>query len=108
MPVTPLDLQTLFSQINQVGKEQAAQKEGAVLQQSMQANTMVKQAQVKDKTVNEAKEPDPEAVKVKDEKKNKTSLKKQTEERKGEEKKEDAEREVVKDPALGTHIDISG
>jgi hypothetical protein len=109
MPVTPLDLQTLFSHINQVGKEQAAQKEGTAIQQSMQAHSIVKQTQVKDKTVNEAKEPDTGPAKVKDENKGRQNPAKQGEEKKEDEKKGgDAKREVVKDPALGIHIDISG
>jgi hypothetical protein len=46
---------------------------------------------------------------VKDENKGRQNPAKQGEEKKEDEKKGgDAKREVVKDPALGVHIDISG
>ncbi|GAB1457283.1 hypothetical protein MASR2M48_25910 [Spirochaetota bacterium] len=31
MPIKPIDLQTMFLQLGQVGKQQAAQKDGALL-----------------------------------------------------------------------------
>ena len=36
MPIQPIDLQTLFAHINQVGKEQASIKEGLLAQQAAQ------------------------------------------------------------------------
>ena len=35
MPIRPIDLQTLLMQLSQVGREQAAEKEGAALQSAM-------------------------------------------------------------------------
>jgi len=48
MPILPIDLQTLFSQMNQVGKEQSVQKEGAAIQSSMQNMGLVQQAEHRD------------------------------------------------------------
>ncbi len=53
MPLLPIDLQTLFSQANQVSKEQAIQKEAAPLAQSQQGAQMVQKTEQRDNAVNE-------------------------------------------------------
>ncbi len=44
MPIKPIDLQTLFTQLDRVGRERAAEKEGAALQQSIQSGLIKKRA----------------------------------------------------------------
>ncbi|MBN1410608.1 MAG: hypothetical protein JW969_07170 [Spirochaetales bacterium] len=107
MPILPIDLQTLFSSMNQVGKEQAIQKEIAPEQQSIQANEMAKRTQEKDNSVNETEEMDngPEKLKEDEEKKNQEKMKgkkKKSEKKNSNENKDDP----FKDPDLGQHIDI--
>ena len=53
MPLLPIDLQTLFSQSNQVGKEQAIQKEATPAAQSLQGSQLVQKTEQRDNDVNE-------------------------------------------------------
>ena len=65
MALLPIDLQTLFTQANQVGKDQAVQKEAPPQAQSAQGAQIVQQAEQRDNAVNETttQEEGPEKVK---------------------------------------------
>ncbi len=109
MPILPIDLQTIFSQIGNVGKEQAVQRETAPLQQTAQASVMVQQTYRQDRSVNEAQDSQ-EGEKVEERERRKRSPvrgegKKGTEgEGLGEAK--GGSEAVIRDPALGSHIDV--
>jgi hypothetical protein len=107
MPLLPIDLQTLFTQTNQVGRDQAAQKAAAPQAQLLQGAQLALKAEQLDHAVNETREQDNEAEKVKD------SSRRGAERRR---RKQGAKRAapvtppapaVVRDPALGRNIDIS-
>ncbi|RKX87035.1 MAG: hypothetical protein DRP57_00035 [Spirochaetes bacterium] len=106
MPLLPIDLQTLFAQMNQVGKEQAIQKNISPLHQSLQGNEIVKQTEEKDNSVNETKEVSDGVEKIKD----KNAERKEKESSKGGKKEqgENKKKGVFNDPDLGQHIDIVG
>ncbi|MBN2354345.1 MAG: hypothetical protein JXD23_17375 [Spirochaetales bacterium] len=102
MPILPIDLQTLFAQMNQVGKEQSTLKEGAAIQSSMQGMGVVKQAEQRDSSVNESQNVGEGVESLKNEgKKQREKSRGKKREREKEEKKE-----YFSDPALGHHIDI--
>jgi hypothetical protein len=110
MPLKPIDLQTLFMQMSQVNKDRVAEKEGAIIQQSVQGAVTTKKAEEKAQSVQQTKETGEggmEAVKEK-----KSHAKGEGEEREGREEAPPEggkpEVEIIKDPALGSHIDISG
>ncbi|NOY10082.1 MAG: hypothetical protein GXP33_14715 [Spirochaetes bacterium] len=107
MSVLPIDLQTLFAQMNQVGKEQAIQKNISPLHQSLQGTEIAKQTEEKDKSVNETKDVGEGLEKIKDEQKKgkKKEAPKRKDENRQEKKKENG---IFKDPDLGRHIDIVG
>ena len=65
MALLPIDLQTLFTQANQVGKEQAVQKDAPPAAQSLQGAQLVQKTEKRDKAVNEThdQEEGPEQVK---------------------------------------------
>ncbi len=110
MPLLPIDLQTLFSQMNQVGKEQAAQREVSVLHQSLQGSEMIKKAEQADNSVNETKQVGDGLEKVKEEG-NKEGEKKSRKREKGKDKESTSAKEndeLFRDPDLGQHIDIVG
>ncbi len=106
MSITPLDLQTLFVRLNEVGKEQNHLKEAVASQQAAGAK-QIKDNEIKqDNSVNRTEE-GKDAQKLKDE------------ERKEQQKHDDLEKEkenetaspkknVYNDPEMGSHIDISG
>lgn len=107
MPLLPIDLQTLFSQSNQVGKEQAVQKDATPLAQSAQGSQLVQKTEQRDNAVNETQhqEEGPEQVKAR------TRRGPGGRREKGERgKKEPAPRarDVFRDPDLGRNVDVSG
>ena len=107
----PIDLQTVFSQVDKIGKNQAMQREGQQIQDSLQQIQTQKKLEENVQSVNEAQEMGKEADTIKEQKgggthanKGGTKDKQQEEEASAEEEKP----ELIRDPALGRNIDISG
>ncbi len=107
MPLLPIDLQILFSQSNQVGKEQAAQKEAAPLAQSLQGAQIAQRTEQRDNAVNEAhnQEQGPEQVKARGRRGREGRTKRET--RPKPPKQAPRPKAVFQDPALGRTIDIT-
>jgi hypothetical protein len=111
MSLQPIDLQTLFVRLSQIGKEQAALKESAVVQQELHGNEIAKRSRMQDETVNRTHELEEESGKVQEKKEGspqsggRGEQEEYTKSGKGREKKK---RNVFEDPALGKNIDISG
>lgn len=109
MPIRPIDLQTLLMQLSHVGREQAVEKDGAVLQSSIQGAAAQKRQVESKEAVRRSEAPKDGPGPVAD-----RSGKGQTEKRRGEEEKgeegggQPPEEEVVRDPELGTRVDLSG
>lgn len=109
MPIRPIDLQTLFMKLGQVGREQAAEKEGAVLQSSVQGAANLRRQADSKEAVRPPEEPKDGAGPVAD-----RSGKGQPEKRRdeGEEEAgqggEEPREEIVRDPDLGANVDLSG
>ena len=111
MPLLPIDLQTLFSQSNQVGKEQAVQRDSAPLAQSLQGAQLAQRTEQRDNAVNEAhnQEEGPEQVKARARRGAEGGGNRKREGR-PQRKKPAAvpPKNVFQDPALGRTIDITG
>jgi len=111
MPLLPIDLQTLFGQATQVGREQNAQREGVPQAQAVQAAAIARQVAAKDAAVNEAHQQDegPEQARIRDRRRRRRGKDAEGE---GRHPPKPAERpagtEIARDPALGRHIDVSG
>jgi hypothetical protein len=113
MSIRPIDIQTLLMQLSQVGKDQSADR-----QASLQASiTTAEEQRKRDETKEAIERPDGEnlaAEPIKDregranaqEGKGEAPAEAQAGPEKEEEKK--AAEEVVKDPDLGAHIDLTG
>jgi hypothetical protein len=109
MPIQPIDLQTLFVRLNQVGKDQAVQKEASQVAQSVQGSEIVKRSEEDTKTVNQSKRIDKGPEEISDEKEQSAGSGTGSESRKKDETREEGEkRPVFEDPDLGKKIDISG
>ncbi len=108
MPIQPIDLQTLFVKMNQVGREQAAIKNSAVVQQEIQGSEIVKKHQHDDKSVHRAETPESGAEKVREDGKHGTMQQRKKRNEREEEKNIQEEKEILSDPDLGTKIDFSG
>jgi len=103
----PIDLQTLFAQLNKVGKMQAVEKESSILQQTARGNLLARQNRLRDESVNQTEELQDETGKVK-EKQSENSQEKEKHQRGGRGKKDSHHRGEFSDPALGKNIDVSG
>jgi hypothetical protein len=106
VPLLPIDLQTLFGQTYQVGKEQSMQKELVPNAQAAQGSQLARQVDSRDNKVNEASrhEDGPEQVKAKS---RREKRRRREREEKEKEKKPPMKKDVFRDPALGSHIDIT-
>lgn len=110
MPIRPIDLQTLLMQLNQVSRDQAAEKEGAVLQQAMKGAAEQKRLDETKEAVRRPEEPEAGAEAVRDRKK-KGATNSEGQERRGgagQESETESGEEVVRDPELGNRVDLSG
>jgi hypothetical protein len=109
MPLLPIDLQTMFSQMARVGTEQAVQRDVPPLYQAAQAAELVKKAEQDNKTVNQSRETGEGPEKVK-ERQPRGERKKPPQARPAKPKEGPSapRRDVVEDPALGHHVNLVG
>ena len=109
MPLLPIDLQTLFTQTSQVGKEQAAQKDATPLAQSAQGAQIAQKAEQRDSAVNATQDQDDGTEKIKDRTGRGAGRKKdaQAGPKKAKAGPAAAHLTVVQDPALGRNVDIT-
>jgi len=109
MAIQPIDLQTLFTQLDKVAKTQSDQREGAALHQAIQGAQLQRKTEDQIKAVNQAQnmgEDGAEKVKDRGPQANggRKGKKKQEEEKP---QQEEAKTAVIHDPSLGRNIDIS-
>jgi len=111
MAIQPIDLQTLFSQLDKVGKAQAEQKEGLQIQQALQGALDQQKTDERIRSVNETQQTGEGAERVKDRTRRREGEHKGSEKRgdgRDEGAEEEADAEVIRDPNLGRNIDVSG
>jgi len=111
MAIQPIDLQTLFSQLDKVAKAQLAQREGLAIQQAVQGVQIQRKANEQAKTVHEVQNTgDDGTEKVNDQ------GRKGHGDGKGEKKnvqqgasnwQKQVPSSVFRDPGLGKNVDIS-
>lgn len=113
MAIQPIDLQTLYSQIDKIGKNQVQQQLAAQTAREAEMNRNKLQAEEKQKTVQEADAGDERAgtVHEKDDSSDSHSGgKKRSADSNSSDNAGDTDRdsEIIRDPALGNKVDISG
>jgi hypothetical protein len=114
MAIQPIDLQTLFTQIDKVGKTQSDLKEGLQIQQALQGIRIQKKTEERAQTVNEFQNTGEGAERIKDrasrgqagEEGTRRDRDNRADMDEGEAATGDAP--VFRDPALGKNIDMSG
>lgn len=115
MAISPIDLQTLFTQIEKVGKNQATQREGLQIQQALQSQQIQQRTEERIRSVNETQDTgEGGAERVKD--RNGRGKSPEEEGREGKESageneevpSEDRAAYVIRDPGIGRNIDFSG
>jgi hypothetical protein len=111
MAIAPIDLQAIFSQVDKVGKTQAAQREGQMLHQAIQGVQLQHKMEEHIQQVNEAQNTGEGVEKVKDRDSDHGQKQNNSGSRKNESKKdenvEETQPSVLRDPYLGRKIDIS-
>ena len=109
MAIQPIDLQTLFTQLDKVAKTQSDQREGAALHQAIQGAQLQRRTEDQIKAVNDVQNMGEDgAEKVKDrgaQAHDGDKGKKQEAEKS--QQQEEAKAAVIHDPSLGRNIDIS-
>ncbi|MDR2178602.1 MAG: hypothetical protein LBP20_11285 [Treponema sp.] len=110
MAIQPIDLQTLFTQLEKVGKTQAFQKDGTLIQQAMQSVETQRRTDENIRSVNEAQDTGRGTEEIND----RNARKHQAGEDDGRQRGEDGEEgkqpgvPVFRDPALGNYVDFTG
>jgi hypothetical protein len=106
MAIAPIDLQTLFTQLDKVGRTHASQKEGQAIQQAVQSVQIQRKTEELIQQVNETQNTGEGAEKINDH-----GQRQSNRENNGKRQKEKAEDEaqasILRDPSLGRNIDIS-
>jgi hypothetical protein len=103
----------MFTQLEKVGKNQAAQKEGLAAHQALQNVQMQRKTEEQIQSVNEAQDTGEGAEKVNDRSPRQGGGEEGQEDRgahtaEGDDEAGEAAPVVIRDPALGRNIDISG
>jgi hypothetical protein len=110
MAIQPIDLQTLFTQVDKVGKTQNAQREGFAIQQEIQGAQLQRKTEEHIKSVNETQntgEDGTEKVKERGAKGQDSENEKRKETGQNAPEKEETQAVTFSDPRLGRNIDIS-
>jgi len=112
MAIQPIDLQAIFSQMDKVAKSQIMMREGQQIQESIQQIQIQKRNEQNIQSVNQAQDMGEEAGIIKDDKRQGgrenyggTKERQMQDEESGE---AEENRDLIRDPALGRNIDISG
>jgi len=109
MPLLPIDLQIMFSQLSHVGKEQAMQRDVLPQYQFVQGTEMVQKAEHDDSAVNQSQQLGEGSEKVKEqEEKEKRQHSKGQQKGEGGESSKEEQRQIFEDPDLGHHVDLVG
>ncbi len=104
MPIQPIDIQTLFARLQQIGKEQADLKDSAAQHQALQGSEIARRTEQQNHSVNQSPEIGEGLEQV-----NENGRREGKQERRKEKRKEKPDQEeVLKDPNLGKHIDLTG
>lgn len=107
MPIKPIDLQTMFLQLGQVGKQQAAEKDGALLHSHLHKDKVKKMETEAAKSVQRPEDAQTATESIKDEDGSGQSDQ-EAQKKQEDDNVEEKGMETISDPALGGHIDISG
>ena len=111
MAIQPIDLQTMFSQMDKVGKSQAFMREGQQIQDAIHQAQAQRKIEENIRSVNEAQNTGEEAGKIKDDNRRGANANQGGSKEKPDDSSEEQEQEkpgLIRDPALGRNIDISG
>ena len=100
----PIDLQTLFTHLQNVGKSQSAAMQSIQAQQAVQGQEIAKKSELEETVVDKNNEIEEEESSINPDGGNKKPRGAQLRKR----KEDQGKKESFKDPDLGSHIDLEG
>jgi len=107
MGISPIDLQTLFTQVDKVGRAQVSQKEGQLVQQAIHGVQIQNKTEAQLQQVNEAQNTGEGADKINDQKQRHNNSRNKNGNKKEKDQDEQQQLSYLRDPSLGSRIDIS-
>ena len=110
MAIQPIDLQTLFSQVDKAGRLQTTQRENLAVQQAVEQIQMQRKAEERIQEVNKPQDSGDGVDKVKDRNEQKQGQPgggKKAPDKNDKEQVAEVKSAVIRDPRLGKNIDIS-
>jgi len=109
MAIQPIDLQTLFTQVDKVGKTQNAMQDGLSIQQALHGAHLERKNEQRIQSVNEAQNTGDgiESIKDRREQKHEQNDAREKDQETEEEASADNAAFVIRDPRQGKNIDIS-
>ena len=109
MSIKPIDLQTLFMHMNQVGKEQAQQREGLLMQQAVAGRELVKESEHAESSVNQTQATSDGPEEIHEDEEQTGGRRRKQKKREGEsDEGHQHDSKYYRDPDLGNNIDITG
>jgi hypothetical protein len=106
MALQPIDLQTLFVRLSEIGRDQSAEKNAILQGQEVTGREIAQRSRLRDSSVQETSDTGDGPEQVHDD--DAAPQQKESEQQKKESGEKEPEPEVVRDPDLGRNIDISG
>ena len=107
MAIAPIDLSTIYSQMNNVAKTVQHQQQGVQLSQSMQENAMIQQNQEQAAQVHKTADSEANAAQVKDDANGSGAQAQNGRKKNPEETPEPKKMTEIRESFLGQNIDIS-
>ncbi|MBR5866539.1 MAG: hypothetical protein IKZ04_01385 [Spirochaetaceae bacterium] len=110
MAIAPIDIQTLYSQLENVSKSVAYQQQGIHLSNAIQQDKIARQQAEKNTSVQQVKKDNEDNISVKDRKsfQNEQNPSDKKNSKNESEEEDNPQTYRFKDPNLGKYIDISG
>lgn len=108
MGIQPIDLQTLYSQMEKVGKQQGAEQSGAIANRERQEEANRIDAEKRLNTVKSSESINNEKLTVDDNTNPKGSPYNQKYKKEREKDNDEEDENYIRDPKLGSRVDISG
>lgn len=111
MAIQPIDLQTLFTQMDKVGKAQVQEKAAITLQQELQTADFQRRAEMKIRSVNKVQDEGEGVEQLKERRRPRGEDNQQEKKEKKEDEADSSDPtgpETIRDPDLGRNVDLSG
>ena len=108
MGIQPIDLQTLYSQMEKVGKQQGAEQSGAIANRERQEEANRLDAEKRLNSVKSSESINNEKIAINDGTSSKSSMNQGKYKQEKAEEETEEEENYIQDPKLGRRVDVSG